>query len=174
MTKGHTRARWVLIAASVGAAWWIEKFVTVEWSYPYCSVLDDGPAGAVFGFPLPFAQASIVTSVTEFFIPWLYVINLAVVAAVIFFGLRPVASRLAASNLRVLKLIAGVAAVLLLVTAIALEAMVLTIMDVWRPTSSFGGAPPYSELRPVGIRVFRRQSECTPSQFWFPAQRARK
>ena len=174
MAKAHTRARWVLPAASVGAAWWIEKFVTLEWSYPYCSVLDDGPAGAVFGFPFPFVQASVVTSVTEFFIPWLYVINLAVMAAAIFLALRPVASRLAASNLRALKFISGIAAVVLLVTAIALEAMVLSIMDVWRPTSSFGGAPRYSELRPVGVRVFRRQSECTPSQFWFPAQRARK
>jgi hypothetical protein len=29
----------------VGTAWWIEKLVTLEWSYPYCSVLDSGPAG---------------------------------------------------------------------------------------------------------------------------------
>lgn len=170
MAKAHIGRLWVLPAA-LGAAWWIEKLVTLEWSYPYCSVLDDGPAGAVLGFPFPYRQASVVTSVTDFFIPWLYVVNLTVIACGILLLLRPLAFRLEASNLRRSKFIVVPAAALLLVTAVAFEVFVLSI-GVWRPTSSFSGAPPYSDLRPVAVRVLGRSAECTASPFWFPGSRA--
>ncbi len=164
MTKVKTGG-WVLVAA-VGAAWWIEKLVTLEWSYPYCSVLDNGEAAAVRGFPLPYEQASIVTSATDFFIPWLYVVNLVAIAGGVFLLLRPLASRLEASNSRLRKLIVGTAGTLLLVTAVAFEVLALT-MGIWRPTSSFSGAPSYSELRPVAVRVLGRPRNCTASPFWF-------
>ena len=172
MTKAHTRGRWALVVAAVGAAWWVEKLVTVEWSYPYCSVLDDGPAGAVRGFPFPYQQASVITSVTDFFIPWLYVINLAAIAVGVFLLLRPLASRLAATHPRLGKLIVSAAAALLLVTAVSFEAAVLW-MGVWRPISSFSGSPNYSELRPVAVRVLGRPRDCTASPFWFPNKSAR-
>jgi hypothetical protein len=171
MAEVHTGGRWGLLVA-VGAAWWIEKLVTVEWSYPYCGVLDNGEAAAVLGFPLPYQQASIVTSATDFFIPWLYVINLAAIAGGVLLLLRPLASRLEASNPRRRKLIVGVAAALLLVTAVAFEVFVLSI-GTWRPTSSFSGDPHYSELRPVAVRVLGRPRNCTASPFWFPDQGAR-
>ena len=167
MTKAHTGGRWGLVAAAVGAAWWIEKLVTLEWSYPYCSVLDSGPAGAVRGFPLPYEQGSVVTSATNFFIPWLYVINLAAIAGGVFLLLLPSASRLGASYPRLRRLMVSVAAALLLVTAVAFEAAVLS-MGVWRPISSFSGAPYYNELRPVAVRVLGRPRDCTASPFWFP------
>lgn len=166
MTKSHAWGRWGLPAA-VGAAWWIEKLVTVEWSYPYCSVLDNGEAAAVLGFPLPYQQASIVTSATNFFIPWLYVINLAAIAGVVLLLLRPVASRLEASDPRRRKFIVVPVAALLLVTAVAFEVLVLSI-GVWRPISSFSGAPNYGELRPVAVRVLGSPRNCTASPFWFP------
>lgn len=172
MTKVHAGGRWELLAA-VGAAWWIEKLVAVEWSYPYCSVLDDGPAGAVRGFPLPYEQASIVTSATSFFIPWLYVVNLAAIAGGIFLLLRPAASRLGASYPRLRKLIVGTAGVLLLVTAVTLEVMVLS-MGVRHPISSFSDSPRYSELRPVVVRVLEHRRDCTASPFWFPDKSARR
>jgi hypothetical protein len=156
----------------LGAAWWIEKLVTLEWSYPYCSVLDDGPAGAVRGFPFPYQQASIVTSATDFFIPWLYVVNLAAIAGGVFLLLRPLASRLGASHPLLCKFIVGIPGVLLLVTAISFEVMVLS-MGVWRPTSSFDGSPRYSELRPVTVRVLEHPRDCTASPFWFPDKGAR-
>jgi hypothetical protein len=171
MTKAHTGERWGLLAAA-GAAWWIEKLVTVEWSYPYCSVLDDGPAGAVRGFPLPYQQASIVTSATDFFIPWLYVVNLAAIACGLFLLLRSVTSRLGASSPRLRKLIVGAAAALLLVTAVASEVTVLSA-GVWRPISSFSDAPRYSDLRPVAVRVLEYPRDCTASPFWFPDRRVR-
>ena len=166
-TKEHTSRRWELVAA-VGAAWWIEKLVTLEWSYPYCSVRDSGEAAAVFGFPLPYEQTSIVTSGTHFFIPWLYLVNLAVIAGGVFLLLRPLARSLGTSN-RLANTIVGVAGTVLLITAIAFDALMIS-MDIWRPTSSFSGSPHFSELRPVASLVFRRQRECTASSFWFPDQ----
>lgn len=167
MTRVDAGARWPLLLTAVGAAWWIEKLITLEWSYPYCSVLDSGPAGAVRGFPFPYEQSSIVTSATAFFIPWLYVINLAAIAAGVFLLLRPLAFRSAASNSRPLGFIAGIVAALLLLTAVAFEVAALS-MGVWRPTSSFSDAPRYSELRPVAVRVLGRPRDCTASPFWFP------
>ena len=172
MTKVHTEGLWELPAA-VGAAWWIETLVTVEWSYPYCGVLDDGPAGAVRGFPLPYEQASIVTSATDYFIPWLYVVNLAAITAGVFLLLRFVSSRLGASYPRLRKLIVGTAGALLLVTAVAIEVFALSI-GVRLPTSSFDGRPRYSELRPVAVRVGGRSTDCTASPFWFPNQSVRR
>jgi hypothetical protein len=172
MTKAHIGGRWWLLLAAAGAAWWIEKLFTLEWSYPYCSVRDDGPAGAVRGFPLPYQQASIVTSATDFFIPWLYVVNLAVIAGGVLLLLRPLASRLEASNPRYRKFIVVPAAALLFVTAVAFEVFALSI-GVWRPTSSFTGAPRYSELRPVAVRVLEHPRDCTASPFWFQRRNTR-
>jgi hypothetical protein len=165
MTKEHTWRRWEMVAA-VGAAWWIEKLVTLEWSYPYCSVRDSGPAAAVFGFPLPYEQTSIVTSGTYFFIPWLYLLNIAAIAAGVFLLLRQLTSRLVTSN-RLANIMLGVTGAVLLTTAIVFEVSMI-YMGVWRPTSSFSGSPRFSELRPVASVVFRRQRECTASPFWFP------
>jgi len=167
MTKAHSRRRWELTAA-VGAAWWIEKLLTVEWSYPYCGVRDSGPAAAVRGFPFPYEQASIVTSATDFFIPWLYVVNLAVIAGAIFLLLRPLMSRLWVSTRPLPKLIVHTAAALLLLSAFASEGWLLSI-GVWRPASSlFSAEPRYSELRPVALRIFEHPRDCTASPFWFP------
>ena len=172
MTKEHTLRRWELLAA-MGTACWIEKLITLEWSYPYCSVRDSGPAAAVFGFPLPYEQASIVSSATSFFIPWLYVVNLAVIAGGILLLLRPLASRLGTSTARGRKIIFGAAGTLLLMTSIALDVSALS-MGVWRPTSSFDESPRFNELRPVSLVVFRRQRDCTASPFWFPNNAQRR
>lgn len=165
MIKEHTGRRWELVAA-VGAALWIEEFVTLEWSYPYCSVRDSGPAAAVFGFPLPYDQASIVTSATHFFIPWLYLLNLAIIAGGVFLLLRPLAS-IGRSKPRLRNISVGAVGAVLLTTAIALDVAALS-MGVWRPAASFDGSPGFSELRPVSLVVFRRHVDCTASPFWFP------
>jgi hypothetical protein len=95
-----------------------------------------------------------------------------VIAVGVLLLLRPLASRLGASNPRQRKFIGIPVAVLLFVTAVAFEVLVLS-MGVWRPTSSFSGAPRYGELRPVAVRVLGRPRDCTASPFWFPERVAR-
>ena len=155
------------LLAATGAAWWIEKLITLEWSYPYCSVLDDGEAAAVFGFPLPYEQVFIAGSASANFIPWLYLVNLAVIAGGVLLLLRPLSSRLGESVPRLRNPTIGAAAALLLVTAVALEAFVLSI-GVWSPASSLSENLHYSELRPVSVHVLGRPRNCTASPFWFP------
>jgi hypothetical protein len=166
MAKTHTKRGWGLLAAT-GAAWWVEKLVTVEWSYPYCGVLDNGEAAAVHGFPFPYEQAFIAGSASDLFIPWLYAVNLVVIAGGVRFLLRPLASRCEASHPRRWKVGLGVAATLLLVPAVVLDIFALSI-GVWHPVSSFSESSRYSELRPVAVRVLGRARNCTASPFWFP------
>jgi hypothetical protein len=168
MSRARAGGGWGLLAAA-GAAWWVEKLVTLEWSYPYCGVLDNGEAAAVHGFPLPYEQAFIAGSASDLFIPWLYAVNLAVIAGGALLLLRPLASRLAARNPRRWKFVSGTAAALLLVPAVALDVFALSI-GVWHPVSSFSGSPRYSELRPVAVRVLGRPRNCTASPFWFPGR----
>lgn len=166
MTKTRIGGGWWLLAAT-GAAMWVEKLVTVEWSYPYCGILDNGEAAAVHGFPLPYEQAFIAGSASDLFIPWLYVVNLAVIAGGILLLLRPLASRFQTLNPRRWKFGLGVVATLLLVPAVVLDVFALSI-GVWHPVSSFSGSPRYSELRPVAVRTLARPRNCTASPFWFP------
>lgn len=63
----------------LGAASWLVSFGLIEWSFPYCSSQADGPATAVFGFPLPFMRMSLVTSVTILFAPHGYLLDVALV-----------------------------------------------------------------------------------------------
>jgi len=166
MIKARIR-EWLNLLAAVGAAWWIENLVTLEWSYRYCSVRDDGEAAAVFGFPLPYEQVFIAGSASSNFIPWLYAVNLVMIAGGVFLLLRPLSSRLGASRPRLWNLIVGAAAAFLLVTAIAFDVFALSI-DVWHPTSSFSANLQYSELRPVSVHFGGRPRNCTESPFWFP------
>jgi hypothetical protein len=171
MIKSRTRG-WLNLLAALGAAGWIEKLVTLEWSYPYCSVLDDGEAAAVYGFPLPYEQIFIAGSASSNFIPWLYAVNLVVIAGGVFLLLNSLASRLGASRPRLWNITIGAAAAFLLVTAIAFDMFILSI-DVWHPTSSFSANLQYSELRPVAVNFGGRPRNCTASPFWFPDRRAR-
>ena len=151
---------------AVGAALWFEKLVTLEWSYPYCSVLNDGEAAAVFGFPLPYEQVFIAGSAATSFIPWLYVVNLGVISGGVLLLLRPLASRIRALKPRLWNITSSAAAALLIITAISLEVFALSI-GVWSPSSSFSENLQYSQLRPVSVHVLRRPRNCTASPFWF-------
>jgi hypothetical protein len=154
------------MVTAVGAALWIEKMVILEWSYPYCSILDDGEAAAVFGFPLPYEQVYIAGSASSSFIPWLYAVNIAVISGSVLLLLRPLAFRMRALIPRLWNLASGATAAFLLITAIYLEVFALSI-GVWSPTSSFSENLYYSQLRPVSVHVLRRPRNCTASPFWF-------
>jgi hypothetical protein len=167
MIKARTAGRLELLAAA-GAAWWLEKLVTLEWTYRYCRAPDSGEAAAVFGFPFPYQEVFIAGSASASFIPWLYLINLAVIGGGVFFLLlRPLASRLAPSRPRLWNVAVGAAAALLLATALALEAFALSV-GVWSPASSLSESFRYGELRPVSVHFRGRPRNCTASPFWFP------
>lgn len=154
------------ILAALGAAWWFENLATLEWAYPYCGILDNGEAAGVVGFPLPYRESVIAASATTSFIPWLYAINLAVIAAGVFVVLHPVARRLGAWKPLVSERTIGAVAALLLATAVAIEAFAISI-GISLPVSSFSGVDQYSTLRPVQV-VFGPPRNCTASPFWYP------
>jgi len=168
MMKAPLRTLFLVLAA-LGAAWWIDQMIMLEWSYPYCSVLDNGEAAAVFGFPLPYREVFIAGSATTSFIPGLYAINLAAIAAGIFLLIAPVASRLRAWKPLIWNLTIGAAAGLLLVPAVALETFAISI-GVSFPSSSFSSTG-YGELRPVAVHVLGGPRNCTASPFWFPREK---
>ena len=60
-------------AALVGCAGAIDEAVHLEWSFPYCANMFDGPAYAFFGFPFPYIQfggASSLESSSTRSSPW--------------------------------------------------------------------------------------------------------
>ena len=165
MRKALTKRPWLPLLA-LGSAWWVDKLATLEWSYPYCSVLDDGPAGAVFGFPFPHRQASIVASASDIFIPWLYVVDLVLIAGLLFVLLLPLVAWFEKRYAVLCRLLLATTAVVLIATAAPFETWVI-YNGISSPTDSFSGNFNYSELRPVAARVLGRQRDCTASPFWF-------
>ena len=165
MRKALANRPWLPLLA-IGSAWWVDKLATIEWSYPYCSVLDDGPAGAVFGFPFPHRQASIVASASDIFIPWLYVVDLVLIAGLLFVLLLPLVAWLEKRHALLCKFLVATSAVVLIATAAPFETWVV-YNGISSPTDSFSGNLNYSELRPVALRILGRQRDCTASPFWF-------
>jgi hypothetical protein len=139
----------------------------MEWSFPYCSSLEDGPAPAVFGFPLPYHHPSMVTSLTDVFVPWLFALDLALVAAMCVV-LGSLSGRSAGRNRERLGRAARAGGVLLLIVAAAIEVLELA-GGARLPVASLGdGYLAASELRPIAVRALHRPRECSPSTFWFP------
>src|SRR5688500_4498630 len=147
MKRARTRGLLEVLAA-VGVAAWIERLVTLEWSYAYCSVRDSGEAAAVYGFPLPHEQIYIAGSASANFIPWLYLVDLALISGGVFVLLRLLSSGIGLSKPRLWNLAIGAVAALLLVPVVALDLFAISI-GVWSPTSSFSDNLQYPELRPV-------------------------
>src|ERR1700722_1048879 len=104
------RGRDVLLC--LGAASWFVSFGVIEWSFPYCSSQADGPATAVFGFPLPFMRMSPVTSVTILFAPHGYLLDVVLVGSVLLALGSVVRARLPAMKARPL-ILGGLGAALL-------------------------------------------------------------
>src|SRR6187399_2755691 len=72
------------LALALGASSLLEVLCTVEWSYPYCSNQDSGPAFAVTGMPLPYMHYSGVSSLEYLFMPHVYAANLFLLAALVY------------------------------------------------------------------------------------------
>ena len=69
----------------------------IKWWHPYCEGQPDGPGSMAFGFPLPYAEPTGVSSMEFFYMPHVWLLNLALLAVVTYplfaFVLRRIASR---------------------------------------------------------------------------------
>lgn len=138
----------------------------IEWSFPYCSSQADGPATAVFGFPLPFMRMSPVTSVTILFAPHGYLLDVVLVGSALLALGNIARARLPSMKARPF-LLGGLGAALLVMQL--LWHGVLWARGIELPVTSIAMKPydSYSEFRPVRLDSWGRL-RCTPSRWWFP------
>jgi hypothetical protein len=136
-----------------------------RWSFPYCSSQADGPATAVFGFPLPFMRMSPVTSATILFAPLGYLLDVVLVGSALLALGNILRARLPSMKARPF-LLGGFGAALLVMQLLWLG--VLWAQGIELPVTSV--AMPYDgyfEFRPVRLDSWGRLW-CTPSRWWFP------
>ncbi|WP_152569489.1 MULTISPECIES: hypothetical protein [Sphingomonas] len=76
------------VLVSFAAAITVVAFVSIDWWHPYCDNQADGPGSMGYGFPLPYKQASTISSVQfEVHVP-VYLLDTALVVLPIFALLR--------------------------------------------------------------------------------------
>lgn len=146
----------------------LENFITMEWSLPYCSNPEDGPAYAAFGMPLPYTTYSGVSSAEFLFMPHVYIFNLAVLFLVLAPVVRYFSGRLRKMAPQTLVWFGAASAVVVCLAA-SIFALELKI-GMLRAVDSIGieGYGRYRELRPVAFASGATAERCAPSRFWFP------
>jgi hypothetical protein len=160
--------RWSSFLLAFGVVMCVESLCTIEWSFPYCSSQEDGPAAAVFGMPFPYIWWSGVSSLEYDFMPLVYALNVLALLAVAWpltrrllrsFGERRSGIRAALGTI-------GLALALVVLAGIAF----LIGVGAWRPTAFIGlyGQDTYFDLRPLRFTINDLHYECTPSHAWFP------
>lgn len=166
-TNSTGRGRWrasALFAAGVVMA--VERFLTVEWTFPYCNDPQDGPASAVFGAPIPYERFS-GFSLEYDFVPHFYVLNIIVLAGIALPVIHGTAAYLARGfSGGVYRLLAQCG--LLLGAAVCARHALVLFLGLWHPVASIEHLPydSYRELRPVRISLGRHY-DCSRSTFWF-------
>jgi hypothetical protein len=146
----------------------LEALYTIEWSFPYCSSQEDGPAAAVFGMPFPYIQWGSVSSLEYDFMPLVWALNVLALLALAWpltrllltsFGERRSGIRIALGTI-------GFAPALVVLAGIA----ILVGVGLWQPTASIRlyGQDTYFDLRPLRFTMNDLHYECTPSRAWFP------
>jgi hypothetical protein len=149
------------ILLTLGIVGWFQEMFSVEWSSPYCSSQIDGPVSAVWGMPLPYIRWSTVFSMEYFWMPAVFVLNLALLFAVLYPLISFVVGRM---DVRVVHLaLLTVGAVLTLTFGFWIGLQIYTGMYK-TPVSNIANEnyESYTDLRPVhfGFKTLRYQ--CTP------------
>lgn len=153
---------------TLGLIGWVEAIFTIEWSFPYCSSQEDGPASAVFGMPLPYIRWTGVSSLEYIFMPSIFIVNLLILFVIaspfIFWAVKKVAAPEQRRRRRMLSF-AG----LILFLSISFWTILLERVGVYRPVSTIGDEAygRYSQFRPVRISFNDLHYDCTPSNYWF-------
>jgi hypothetical protein len=159
--------RYVALLLAAGVAAWVELFVTIEWTYPYCIKQDDGPAYAVFGMPFPYRQFGAVTSMQDVTTPHVYLLNAALLSLLLFPAVLWILASVGPDR-KSAQRIAGVVGGFLLLSMASLQALtVYTGMQIPQASLSvYNGG--YWDLRPVRFTMdAHRAAPCTPSPYWF-------
>ena len=162
--------RYAPILLTAGLVVWLEGLVTVEWTYPYCLDRSDGPAYAAQGMPLPYWMWNGVSSMEHDFVPQVYLLNIVLLGLLFFPIVRWAWRRIFRQPLTWIQAVVGMVGALLLVTHLALTALMISI-GFFRTTTSLSldGYYSFTEFRPVRIGLYRSNApDCTPSHFWYP------
>jgi hypothetical protein len=156
--------RHVSLLLALGCALAIEAFLPLSWSRPYCMSQSDGPDFAAVGIPLPYQTYSGVSSMEFFFMPHVYIFNLAVLTALLLPVARLIAQRPCVSlQFQSIAALGGAAAIVVGLGVVA----VFVTTGTWRPVGSIGSDfGKYREYRPVGLAY--SGVDCLPSNSWFP------
>jgi hypothetical protein len=159
----------LLIAAALAVG--LESLVTVEWSFSYCSNQEDGPASAVFGFPLPYFRWGGFSSLIDVFMPAVYIANIFLLTAAFFLLSRRLVCRMASPEHPRRRTILGLVGATFLALATIWNTFIIAGGERV-PVMSIADDPSgdYLEFRPVALisPVFRFDNSCTPSAWWFP------
>ena len=143
----------------------MEAIFTVEWSYPYCTNPNSGPAFPVTGMPLPYKIYSGVSSVEYFFMPHVYAANLLLLAAMAYPIIRQlgVGGSVRAGVVGFL----GLGCKVLVSASLILSLSIRSLIPVGTIVNS--GFMKYQELRPISFGFSTNSAaECKASHFWFP------
>lgn len=132
-------------------------FLSIEWTSASCGPGELQQPYAVYGFPLPYARWSGVSSMEFVYLRWILIANVLVTSGFIFIALRLV--RLKGSGWHVLW------AFPLLIFSLFIGSAVLSV-----PVANLGygySDVPLTSFRPVDIDFAFGDYECTPSLYWF-------
>ena len=137
-----------MMGALLGYAMVIDSAIHLEWSFPYCRDMFDGPLYALYGFPVPYITFGGVSSLEYSFSPAAYLVDIVVISLVLALVVWPVRARLPEPAVRVIQVFGWIA----LVGVVAWRG-VLIGAGMWRPSIHVITAPyvTYAELKPVGL-----------------------
>jgi hypothetical protein len=168
LAKSERRWLWDL-AAALAIALWVELFFTIGWTFAACTPVSGtnyGLGEASYGLPFPYFQWSTVSSMEYDWIPWIFVLNVALLTL----AASPMARWL---SRRLRRPRWGWLGLTLLVAIIAVQAVRINTFLVFS-TDRFRGGEfelAFTDLRPTALYFGGGSYECTPSPFWFPEHR---
>jgi hypothetical protein len=168
----HTVNQTAEILIALGIALFLEGFLTIEWTYPYCLSQSDGPAYAALGMPLPYLMRDGARSSAYYFMPHAYIFNVVLLSGLVFLGVRCVRNRATLPNVKWVRPTAGLIGSLSVVAHVAYLSLAVST-DSYQPAPilQLQGYFRYAELRPAAVIVTYNEPEnspCTPSRFWYP------
>jgi hypothetical protein len=172
LSKGLNKLKSIIrnpaVLLTLGLVGWFEAIFTIEWSFPYCSSQEDGPASAVFGMPLPYIRYSEVSSLEYFYMPSIYVVNILILFLIafpfVFWAVKKVAPPDQVRRRRVLSF----AGFVLLLSISGWTVLLLRSGHYMIRVSTIASSyETYHEFRPIRFTFKDLHYDCTPSKYWF-------